>query len=178
MIIINVILGTVLLLFGRRLFWLFVTAAGFVTGLFLARDYFQLASQWQVIAVSLLAGLIGALLAVFVQKLAVALAGLAAGGFLAVGLLTAFGAESFALVGFIIGGLFGAILLLVIFDWALIVLSALLGAALVAQAIPASESARMITFFVALAVGAIVQAAQFQRSRKPERPAKPDELRA
>ena len=39
--LVNVILGSALLVAGRKLFWLFVAAAGFVTGMQLATRFTQ-----------------------------------------------------------------------------------------------------------------------------------------
>ncbi|HTG43400.1 MAG TPA: hypothetical protein VK633_02590, partial [Verrucomicrobiae bacterium] len=77
----SVIVGIVLLFFGRRLFWLFVAGAGFAAGLFFARDHFHIQSDWLVLAIAVMADLIGALLAVLAQKLAIGLGGGLAGGF-------------------------------------------------------------------------------------------------
>jgi len=44
--IILIILGTVLLALGRRLFWLFVGAVGFVAGLNLATHFFSDQPTW------------------------------------------------------------------------------------------------------------------------------------
>jgi len=50
--VISLILGVALLVAGRKLFWLFVGAAGFVTGMQLAtssgkaRNYWQLSLVW------------------------------------------------------------------------------------------------------------------------------------
>ena len=44
--LINVVLGGVLLLAGRKLFWLFVGAVGFVTGLQLTSSFWQDPKRW------------------------------------------------------------------------------------------------------------------------------------
>jgi hypothetical protein len=164
--IVFILAGLVLLLFGRRLFWFFVAAAGFAAGIFLARDQFQVHSEALLLAIALIAGVVGALLSVLLQKVAVALAGFAAGGYLGAILLEAFNASKFSWAGFLIGGICGALLLLVIFDWALIALSALLGASMLVEAAPKEWSA--LLFFAAFAVGVIVQALQLHGARVPE----------
>ena len=69
-------------------------------------------------SVAIVFGFIGALLALFLQKIAIAIAGFLAGGKLAMALVTAFIAEGARYPGitFIIGGIIGAILLLALFD--------------------------------------------------------------
>src|ERR1041385_6355086 len=77
--IISVLVGLALLLFGRRLFWLFVAALGFAIGLQLAPYLSQNPPLWLSLLLSLGLGLLGALLAVVLQKLAIAIAGFLVG---------------------------------------------------------------------------------------------------
>src|SRR3954452_9789134 len=68
-------IGAALLVAGRKLFWLFVGAIGFFTAMRLATEVFGGEhSDWVLIG-SIVAGLLGAVLAIFVQKVAVGLAG-------------------------------------------------------------------------------------------------------
>lgn len=165
--IVSAVFGLILLLAGRRLFWLFVAAAGFAAGTFLARDQLHLDSQWMVFAIALLAGLIGALLSIFLQKVAIAVAGFGAGGYLCATVLMRLNLEKYASIGFIVGGIVGAILLLSLFEWALVILSSLVGAAFLADGIGTNENA-LIIFGVAFLVGIIVQALQMPRTRRKE----------
>jgi hypothetical protein len=166
--LVSAIFGLVLLLFGRRLFWFFVAAAGFSAGMFIARDQLHLESQMLVLAIALLAGLIGALLSIFLQKLAIAVAGFAAAGYLCATLLTRLKWDSFAWIGFILGGIIGAVLLLTVFEWALIILSSLIGAAFVADGFGTNENA-LILFAIAFILGVIVQRVQMRPAPKPQR---------
>jgi hypothetical protein len=161
--ILSILVGLVLLLFGRKLFWFFVAVAGFIAGMFLARDQFQVHSQALLLAIALLAGVVGAVLSILVQKLAIALAGFAAGGYLGAILLQALNAASYTWLGILIGGIIGAVLLLVLFDWALIGLSSLLGASLLTDALASNASAALV-FLAAFAIGVIVQSLQLRRS--------------
>jgi hypothetical protein len=165
--IVSAVFGLILLLAGRRLFWFFVAATGFAAGAYIARDQLQIQSQWMVIAVGLLAGLIGALLSVFLQKVAIALAGFAAGGYLCATVLTRLNLERYSAIGFVAGGIVGAILLLTIFEWALIILSSLVGAAFLADGLGTNENA-LIIFGVAFLVGVIVQRLQMRKTPRPE----------
>ena len=170
--IVTGLMGIALLLFGRRLFWFFIAAAGFAAGVLLARDFFELHSELQVLAIGLLAGLLGALLSVLLQKLAIAIAGFTAGGYLAAAILQQFNADAFVWIGFVLGGALGAVLLLVLFDWALILLSSLLGAALLADSF-GTDTAPLI-FALASIVGLVLQAMQL-RASPPVRKAPPGE---
>ena len=72
--LINLVLGSALLIAGRRLFWLFVGAAGFVTGIQLATRFWQ-GPDILAIIVGLVVGVIFALLAIFLQALVIGIAG-------------------------------------------------------------------------------------------------------
>ena len=58
--VINLVLGGALLLAGRKLFWLFVGAAGFVTGIQLATRFSQ-GPDWLAIVIGLIIGVVEAL---------------------------------------------------------------------------------------------------------------------
>jgi hypothetical protein len=159
--IVSAIIGLVILFFGRRLFWLCVAAIGFAAGVELAAYLVHEPSPLLQLTLAILLGLIGALLALFLQKLAIAVAGILAGGRLAVGLAASFilhSAEHYWLI-FFIGGILGALLLLLLFDWALIFVSALIGAHLITSAIALPATGRLLVFIVLVLCGVLVQAA-------------------
>jgi hypothetical protein len=165
--IIGALIGALILFFGRKLFWLCVAAVGFAAGVELAPHLIQEPTPLLALTVALVLGLIGALLALFLQKIAIALAGFFAGGKLAVAIAAAFfsqHAQSWGLT-FLIGGIIGAILLLVLFDWALIVLSSVVGAHLIQNAIALPPTGTGILFIALVVVGVIVQAASLRRTR-------------
>src|SRR5204863_163981 len=83
--IISVIVGVAILFFGRKLFWLFVAALGFAVGLEIAAYFMKEPPQWMTLVVALGCGVIGALLAILLQKIAIAIAGFIGGGEKAVG---------------------------------------------------------------------------------------------
>src|SRR5262245_42282049 len=80
---ISVVLGVVLLLFGRPLYWAFVAIAGFLVGMALANHWLADQQAWIRIIVAVAAGIIGAVLGIFIQRLAFAIGGFFAGGYLA-----------------------------------------------------------------------------------------------
>lgn len=151
--------GAALLLFGRKLFWLFVAVMGFLLGMQFGSQVITGLEPWAVLAVSILIGIIGAVLAIILQKVAVILAGGAAGGLWAMNLATISGLGSSAsLMAFVVAGLLAAILVAMLFEWALIILSSLTGASLIVQALPLAISAQMIVWIILLAIGIAVQA--------------------
>lgn len=168
---VNVLAGALLLLFGRRLFWLFVGCVGFIVGFEMANDALQGQSEWLVLLIALGVGLLGAVASIFLQRLVIGVAGFFAGGyFLSALAMTALHtkAESAQWVAFIIGGLIGGILTIVLLDPALIILSSLAGATAVSQNVPLTPSAQALLFVVLLVFGIMVQTAQYARRRKPE----------
>ena len=165
--IVGALIGVLILFFGRKLFWLCVAAVGFAAGVELAPHLVQEPSPVLALTVALVLGFVGALLALFLQKIAIAIAGFFAGGKFAIAIAAAFFAQHAQYFGltFIIGGIIGAVLLLVLFDWALIVLSAVVGAYLIQSAIALPPTGTGILFIVLVLVGVVVQAGSFRRTR-------------
>ena len=165
--IVGAIVGVIILLFGRKLFWLCVAAVGFAAGVELAPHLVQQPSPLLALTLALVLGFIGALLAFFVQKLAVGIAGFVSGGKLALAIATAFigNATAYYWLTFLIGGIIGAILLLLLFDWALIFLSSIVGAYLIQGAITLPPTGTTILFMVLVVIGVLVQSGAMRRSR-------------
>jgi hypothetical protein len=165
--IVGVLIGIAILFFGRRLFWLCVAAVGFAVGVEVAPLLVNEASLLALL-IALVFGLLGALLALFLQKVAIAVLGFLAGGKLATSIAAAFFVHyaHYPTIIFVGGGIVGAILLLAVFGWALIVVSSFIGAYLIvfqdAIVLPATGST--IVFIGLAIVGIFVQAASFRRS--------------
>lgn len=164
--IVGVLIGVVILFFGRKLFWLCVAAVGFAAGVEIAPHLVHEPSPLLALIVALALGLIGALLALFLQKIAIAVLGFLAGGKLASAIAAAFFLHyvQYSTIIFIIGGLIGAILLLAVFDWALIVVSSFIGAYLIESAIVLPPTGSTLVFVGLAVIGILVQAASFRRS--------------
>jgi len=166
--IFSILIGVVILFFGRKLFWLCVAAIGFAAGVELAPHLVQDPSALLSLTIAVLLGIIGALLALFLQKIAIAVLGFLAGGKLAGAIAAAFFVHyaQHSTIIFVIGGVIGAILLLVLFDWALIVVSSLIGAHLIVyqSTIALPQSGSIILFIGLAVVGILVQVASLRRS--------------
>jgi hypothetical protein len=165
---IGVFIGVAILFFGRKLFWLFVAALGFAVGIEIASYFTREPPQWMTLVIALGLGILGALLAIMLQKLAIAVAGFIAGGRLASALLAAFFADysHYRGITFVIGGILGALLLLALFNWVLIVLSSVEGAHLIGNAIVLPQSGTVILFCVLVVIGVVVQGSMLRGSRK------------
>ena len=165
--IVGALLGVVILLFGRRLFWLCVAAVGFAAGVEMAPHIMQQPTPLLALTFALVLGFIGALLALFLQKIAIAIVGFVSGGKIALAVAAAFiaNAAQFYWLTFIVGGIVGAILLLVLFDWALIFLSSMVGAYLILSAVAVPSAGTTILFMALVLVGVLIQAGALRRTR-------------
>src|SRR5437870_6801021 len=88
--ILSVLIGAVILFFGRKLFWLCVAAVGFAAGVEVAPHLVHEPSAILSLSVAIVFSFIGALLALFLQKVAIAMAGFLASGPLTVAVVTSF----------------------------------------------------------------------------------------
>ena len=155
--LIGVLLGIALLVAGRRLFWLFIGALGFVAGLQIA-SLLPNISEGTALVIGLIAGIAFALLGIFLQRLAVGIAGFLAGGFIFTTLAARLGLEGLSpWVIYLIGGLIGIGLVMLLFDWALIVLSSIAGATLILQSFPSQTVAGGVIFLILILAGIIIQ---------------------
>ena len=159
MSIVNIVVGILLLALGRKLFWLFVGCIGFVAGYASVQQFGGGQPDQIIILIALFFGLAGALLALFFQKVAIALAGFIAGGYISI-FATAFMSfnwEQLTWVVYVIGGAIGAVMLLLIFDWALILISSLSGASLIVQTTELVHDMEIILFIILVIIGVIFQ---------------------
>ncbi len=164
MAIFNALLGASLLVWGRKLFWLFVAAAGFLAGLQVASRLFH-GPAWIGIAAGLVFAIGGALLAVFLKTVAIGAAGFLMGGAALTSLAGLLGlGQGWAYWGFFLaGGIGGAILIGLFFDLALIWLSSLAGTTLVMEIVPLQGIARVLAFMAILFIGALYQTSQWKK---------------
>jgi len=173
--LVPIVVGAALLIFGRKLFWLFVGGVGFLAGVAIGAKLFadQPVAVHTVIALAV--GILGAVLAIVVKKVAVGVAGFLAGGLLLHHLVQTFSAtsEHSPWIAFLIGGIIGAILINALFDWALIVLSSLVGSLLIVQELDVSEVAAALFAIILLVCGIIVQSRM--KKGKPSPPSHPSE---
>jgi hypothetical protein len=164
----TMLVGLALLTVGRRLFWVFVGAAGFIFGSTLASQFLIGQSAFVIVGVGLAAGLVGIVLAIFAQHLAVGVAGFVMGSYVLTYLLSSFGGVGtdwtwLAVVG---GGVIGAVLVVAFFDFALIALSTLAGAELIVQVLNLERLTTFVLFIVLVAIGAAIQVSTLRTKRR------------
>jgi hypothetical protein len=173
--ILNFLIGLAVLLFGRKLFWLFVAVAGFVLGVVIAPLLLPNQPDWLIVLVALGLGVVGAILAIVVQQVAVAVAGFIFGGYALLALLGAIGLNvtPWDWLAYIIGGIIGAVLVIYLFDPALIGLSAIVGAILITNVVKFTNIVPLnppfdLALIVILAVVGIAFQAETLRRQPPE----------
>ena len=159
MSLLRILVGIALLVMGRRLFWLFVGLIGFISGTRLAIHFFPDQPEWMILAIALLAGVLGALLALCLQWLAIGLAGFSAGAYIFVRFLhvSGWGTTEMEWLFFVIGGILGVLLILVLFDWALIILSSLVGSGFITETIHVGQELMTLLFIPLFIVGVVIQ---------------------
>jgi uncharacterized membrane protein YoaK (UPF0700 family) len=169
--VINIVIGIVVLTFGRKLFWLFVGCLGFAVGFHYAPLVWQVQSNLFLLILATLTGLIGAVLALFFQKIAIGLAGFAGGGYIALNLLNLLGIrlEQIIWLPYLVGGIIGALLLFFIFDWALIFVSSLTGATMIIQAVNLRPGIELIVYCALVIAGVVIQTALYRKSSSGRR---------
>jgi hypothetical protein len=150
--------GTSILLFGRRLFWLYVGIVGFLIGYEAALTYLASEPYWLHLLVGVSVGLVGALISILVQYVAIAIGGFMGGAYLASKFLqyaTMLDLEGWKSLIVGVAGILGVVMLLISFDTILVLLSALTGAALLVSILDLEPFLRL-GVFVALAITGIL----------------------
>lgn len=166
----GIFVGVILLLFGRRLYWLFVAGIGFLTGMALAPDLLPGRPEWLILLAALVGAVVGAVVAVVAQRLTIGLIGFVAGGGIGLLLLHGLrlGGEAPGWIAYLVAGVIGLVLMLALFDWALILLSSLAGANLIVAGVvtryPLPHAIALVLLFGLVLIGVVVQA---QRPGEP-----------
>lgn len=162
----EIFLGAALLLFGRRLFWLFVAGVGFIVGSLLATTVLSGQSESTILAVALVVGLLGALLLIVLQHVVIGIAGALAGAYLLHTLSRTLGFEEWNWMAFLVGAVLGGLLVLAFLSWALIFLSTLVGSAVIVQNLTFGPVLSVVLLLGLILVGITIQA--WQLKPKPQ----------
>lgn len=170
----QIVLGGLLLIAGRRLYWLLAAGAGFVLGLILVQSLFRDQSDTATLIVALIVAVVFAVLAVVGQKFIIGLVGFVAGGIGLVRILQALNlapAESMTLLSiaiFLVGGIAGAFLMSKLFTLGLIVLSSVIGAEMLLtglrQVVAVPDGFGTLALVALIALGIVVQTNFLRRS--------------
>jgi hypothetical protein len=159
MVILDLIFGFILLFAGRTMFWLCVGIVGFLLGV-QSTAYLGLTTNGPTaLLISLGCGLLGIVLAVAFEWFMVVFGvGFLGGGYLLMSIFPSVaGQESYSWLIFVAGGIVGMCLMIIIFDWTLIMISSLLGATLIVNAFHGTVGFREFLFVSSMVVGILVQ---------------------
>ncbi len=157
--IIDVGIGFMLLITGRPAYWLFTGSIAYWIGGYFAERFTLFVLQWNSVFVSLLFATLGIFSAFLFHRWAARLAGFIAGGFLVYNLPVALGAQAdwATPLYFVIGGVIGFVLLLLSFDFALLVISALTATTFILRTIHIGNLDQASMFLVLTVLGIIAQ---------------------
>ena len=158
--VVQILCGAVLLLLGRRLFWLLVGTVGFVLGFLLAETWIDAGGEALRWLVGLGLGLAAALVAVLVQRFAIAAAGTLVAGYSAWWYLSLSGGPLELWQWLVVGAaaVVGLLLAQTVFDFGLVLLSSLAGATLVLEGFGTEPPASRWLFLGLVVLGIAVQA--------------------
>ena len=118
---IQIAAGALLLLFGRKLFWLCLGIVGFLLAFtVISRLDLKIDDLWMLL-LCLLLGVVGAILAIMLQKIAVAIAGFAIGAYATLFFLDSYGVDAggYGWVLALVGGIIACLLAAALFEVAL-----------------------------------------------------------
>lgn len=151
--------GIGMLVFGRKVFWLFTGGIGFFIGYNLAPKILPNQSSNVILTIAVVMGLLGIFLAVLLKSAAISIAGFAAGAYIIYSVIPMinFDLGNFYWVVVIVGGVLGAILAGTMFDWALIILTSASGAVLISETLDLTYPLSAVVLAVLFLIGLIVQ---------------------
>lgn len=166
--ILNLILGAILLVAGRKLFWLLVGGLGFVVGVTIATRFFH-GNELIMILAGLVLGIIFALLAIFLESIAIGIAGFVGGGYVLMSIADMLGVargDVMSWIIFVIGGIIGVILVTLLFNWALITISSLAGASMIIAAFGLTAATAGLVYFGLVIAGVLIQGATLRNEQR------------
>jgi hypothetical protein len=154
---IAVLIGVALLTVGRKLFWVFAGGAGFVAGMWLMQAFFPEQPQNTVLIAGAVGAVAGIALTKFVKAVAINIGGFLAGGVIGLGLARIIGPWLPEWLAFILLGILGVVLLRMAFETALLLMSSIAGAMLIAGNLPLSDPLRVVGIVVLSIAGILIQ---------------------
>lgn len=153
------ILGVVLLVLGKRLVWLFVSVVGFLIGIYLAERFFSTGSENMYLTVAIIVGVLFAILSLFLKKFIIGSTGFVLGGYLAYVILNLVGVEVNYFFWLIVfgSGVAGALLVALLFNWAVVILSSVVGAGILVNVLKLQDWVALSVFIVLIIAGLYLQ---------------------
>ncbi|MFC1997776.1 DUF4203 domain-containing protein [Chloroflexota bacterium] len=167
LLLFTTLIGFAVLIMGRHILWVFLSGLGFTLGLVLSSQFYNFRYEWQIILISLLIGLLGALLGYTVQRLAAGIAGFATGWYLTIVLLSYFNLNSiqYEQVIPIIIGIISGVLLMMFYDWGVIIASSLAGSAIIISGMSITQNAELALLVMFAFLGMSIQTIWFLQEK-------------
>ncbi|HUN66763.1 MAG TPA: hypothetical protein VMW43_11760 [Bacteroidota bacterium] len=164
----GILIGALLLFFGRKLFWFGIAVVGFYIGMSFADAVGFAGEGLGGILVGIAAGVLGVLVLYALQKLALSILGFCAGVYLTFMLMhrLQFDVTWAWLLG---GGLAGLIVASVFFHTAVIILTAVFGAFCIVRELPGGTESQSVVFLLLVLAGVYVQNSMRKGHGKGER---------
>ena len=167
LLILTTLIGLAILVMGRQIFWIFIAGLGFALGLLISTQYYNAQFEWQVFLISTIIAVVGAILAYTVQRFAAGLAGFATGWFLTIVVLSYLNlnlGQIESVLPYIVGIISG-FLLIIFFDWGVIIASSLAGSAIIVSGMSLRENVELALIVMFALVGIVIQAIWFMQER-------------
>ena len=164
----QILAGLIVLLFGRPLYWALIAVLGFLIGFDLVQDLAISDSTLIRMLIAIGAGILAAGLAVAFQWLAFGLVGFLSGSYLVQAALERYDVPTDNQALWILaGGVVGAIIAMMLADWAVIVLSALAGAMMISDQLTVDHQTRLIVLLGLTIGGVAFQGNRLKREKLP-----------
>jgi hypothetical protein len=163
----GVAVGVALLLWGRRLYWLFFATIGFLVASLVTKWALPIENvEWWWQLVPLAVGIVGAFLSIFLQKLVIRLGGLLTGAYLGFFLSEPFLQDPWPWVSLAGGAVVGFFIIFYLFNGALMLLSSLLGAMVLLEPMGAKPEIRLAVVGALMLVGCAYQSRNTSKDKK------------
>lgn len=156
--LVSLIAGLLLLLAGRKTFWLFLGLVGVAVAIAFVPRILPDLDRQTLLLISIGAGVLGGILAFALSRVLVWVGGFIGGGYLGViAWQTVAPGPSFPWVAAVIGGILGMLIAKFLFESALVLASSAVGAALLVHISGLEGTAGLVLLVVLTAAGIIVQ---------------------
>jgi hypothetical protein len=170
----GIIMGIILLLFGRKLFWFFVAVIGFYLGLVFATNYFNAESNWHGIIIAICCGAAGVVILYLLQKIALSIFGFFAGVLITFH-LTEYLHLPFHWWSILLGGILGMIIMASLFQLAVILFSSFFGSYMIMLELPSGFTAKTTIFVILALIGSLVQYSMMKKNKEKGEAPKSDD---
>lgn len=165
-------IGGLLLVTGKKLYWLVVGLCGAAAGLFISVYFFHPENLVVRILIAVGFGAGFAILALVLQRIMISIAGFIAGGYLGIALMDTLQLvePDWNWVVFLVGGLIGLLIVQLLFDLSLVIISSFAGSALIIRAIGLEGANGLIVLLVLILAGIVIQSVPNRSKSLPPPP--------